>query len=149
MAESVGPKELARAECTCFNLRKATRLVTQLYDEALRPAKIRATQFPVLAVLRLQGPIALNDLADIIVTDRTTLTRNLRPLERDGLVESHPGADQRVREVSITRKGQRVLDRAYPLWKRAQKELRERLGATEVDQLVAGLQATVDGLQGS
>jgi DNA-binding MarR family transcriptional regulator len=147
MDESVGPKEIARMECTCFNLRKATRLVTQAYDEALRPAGIRSTQFTILALVRGRGPLALRELAEALVVERTTLTRNLNPLERDGLVASRPGADQRVREISLTRKGQKSLDQAYPLWKQTQKSLRRVLGASEVDNLVAGLQATVAGLQ--
>ena len=85
--------------CTHAHLRKAMRTVSQAYDEALKPSGLRATQFTLLSVLAKSGPMPLTRLADIIVVDRTTLTRNLRPLERDGLVASKvtPGsADQRV-----------------------------------------------------
>ena len=135
--------------CVCFNLRKATRMMTQLYEEALKPAGIRGTQFTLLAATASAGPISVNRLADIIVTDRTTLTRNLKPLERDGLITVQPGDDLRVREVSLTAKGRKTLDRAYPLWKRVQARLREQLGDSRVDQLLVDLQATVEGLKSS
>ena len=77
--------------CACFNLRKAMRTVTHLYDEALKPAGLRATQFTVLASTRNLGPVSVNQLAEKMVMDRTTLTRNLKPLERDGLIAVRQG----------------------------------------------------------
>ena len=124
-------------------------MVTQLYDEALKPAGIRATQFTVLVAIGSGGPISVNQLADRIVMDRTTLTRNLKPLEREGLIAVRPGDDLRVREVSLTAKGRKTLDRAYPLWERVQARLREQLGDPRVDKLLVDLQATVKGLQSS
>ena len=97
--------------CACFNLRKATRVVTQLYDEALKPAGLRSTQFAVLAATRALGPVSVNQLAEWIVMDRTTLTRNLKPLERDGLIAVRAGDDLRVRQVSLTAKGRKTLER--------------------------------------
>ncbi len=135
--------------CACLNLRRASRMVTQLYDEALKPAGVRATQFPVLATIGSAGPISVNRLADRIVMDRTTLTRNLKPLERDGLIAVRPGDDLRVREVSLTAKGRKTLDRAYPLWERVQARLREKIGGSRVDRLLVDLQAAVKGLQSS
>ena len=135
--------------CACFNLRRATRMVTQLYDEALKPAGIRATQFTVLVAIGSGGPISVNQLADRIVMDRTTLTRNLKPLEREGLIAVRPGDDFRVREVSLTAKGRKTLKRSYPLWERVQAQLREQLRDPRVDKLLVDLQATVKGLRGS
>ncbi len=135
--------------CACFNLRRATRMVTQLYDEALKPAGIRATQFTVLVAIGSGGPISVNQLADRIVMDRTTLTRNLKPLEREGLIAVRPGDDLRVREVSLTAKGRKTLERSYPLWERVQARLREQLGDPRVDKLLVDLQATVKRLQSS
>ncbi len=135
--------------CACFSLRKATRMVTQLYDEALRPAGIRATQFMVLVGIGSAGPISVNQLADGIVMDRTTLTRNLKPLNREGLIVVRPGDDLRVREVSLTAKGRKTLDRAYPLWERVQARLRQKIGDSRVDRLLVDLQAAVKGLQSS
>ncbi len=135
--------------CACFSLRKATRMVTQLYDEALKPAGIRATQFMVLVGTGSAGPISVNQLADRIVMDRTTLTRNLKPLDREGLIAVRPGDDLRVREVSLTAKGRKTLDRAYPLWERVQARLRQKIGDSRVDRLLVDLQATVKGLKSS
>lgn len=147
MSGQAGPKELNQGLCTCFNLRKATRLVTQLYDDALRPVGLRNTQFTLLQVVRSEGPIGMNDLAESVVTDRTTLTRNLKPLQRDGFLRINDADDKRVREVAITRKGERVLDRAYPLWEGAQDQLRDQLGTGKIEQLLGGLQDTVQVLR--
>ena len=146
-ATTTGKHTIPGRACACFSLRKATRMVTQLYDEALKPAGIRATQLMVLAATRFAGPISVNQLADRIVMDRTTLTRNLKPLQRDGLITVRPGDDLRVREVSLTAKGRKTLDRAYPLWERVQARLREQLGDPRVDQLLVDLQTTVEALQ--
>ncbi len=90
--------------CALANLRQVMRSVSQAYDAALKPCGLRATQFTLLAVQAKRGPMPLTGLADIVV-DRTTLTRNLRPLTRDGLVVSTPQEDQRVRELASTDKG--------------------------------------------
>jgi len=118
----------AASRCACFHLRRATRAVTQLYDEALRPAGIRATQLALLTVLRDRSPVNIVELSEILGVDRTTLTRNLGPLERDGLLVIETGADRRTREVSITGDGGARLAIALPLWREAQDTLCQRLG---------------------
>ena len=90
-------------QCTAFNLRKASRAVSQLFDDALRDTGLRGGQFSILSMVLYRQPIALRALADHLVMDRTTLTRNLKPLERDGLIRIEPGTDRRVREVSPRR----------------------------------------------
>jgi len=84
-------------DCNCFAVRSAARHVTQLYDQLLAPAGLRVTQFSILAKLKRKGPLTINVLADDMVMDRTTLGRNIRPLERDGLisVEAAAIAEQR------------------------------------------------------
>jgi len=140
----IGPGELRQAaSCACFNLRKAARTITQIYDDALRPSGLRATQFSLLAVLRARAPLTVSELADVAATDRTTLTRNLKPLERDGLVRSRAGADRRVRELLVTPKGRRALAGAYPLWRRAQEDVRKLVGAPRMNDLVAGARLVV------
>lgn len=136
------------AECLCYNLRRAARAATRLYDEALRPSGLRATQFSLLGVLKARGPMKVTDLAEVAVTDRTTLTRNLRLLENERLVRIRPGEDRRVREVSVTTKGDRRLARAYPLWKEAQARLAAGLGEDRVGRLLAELSATIDVTRG-
>ena len=135
--------------CACFNLRKAARAVTQLYDNTLKPAGVLATQFPLLASAARLERATVSELAEAMAMDRTTLTRNLRPLERDGLLRTEPGTDRRVREVSLTKKGQKILFEAYPLWRQAQAQVARGLGRKRMKHLVTELTATVDALRGS
>ena len=149
--QELGFHTLQRAglECACFSLRKAARAVTQLYDDALKPAGVLATQLPLLATTARLERATVTELAEAMVMDRTTLTRNLRPLERDGLLRTEPGTDRRVREVSLTKKGQRVLLAAYPLWRQAQAKVARGLGRRRMEHLIAELTATVDALRSS
>lgn len=129
--------------CVCFNLRKAARAVTQLYDDKLRPTGLRATQLSVLAVTEKLGPLTVSRLAEVTVTDRTTLTRNLKLLEEQGLVRITPGADRRERQVSLTERGRRALTEGYPLWKEVQSEVAKGLGLDRMERLLADLSAAV------
>ena len=88
--------------CTCANLRMATRAVTQAFDEALQPSGLKATQLTLLAVLSRRGPAALSELAEMLVMDRTTLTRNLKPLAAKDLVRIDPGDDRRLKIIALT-----------------------------------------------
>jgi len=136
------PADAAR-DCACFNLRKAARAVTQMYEAALAPTGIRATQFSVLVALAMAESAPLSRVAEWLVMDRTTLTRNLRPLARRGWVRIAPGEDRRERTLSLTRSGRAALERALPLWQRAQAELHERLGDGPWTRLPADLQSLV------
>ncbi len=129
--------------CACANLRKAVRAVSQLYDDAFRPLGLKATQFGLLVATGTLGPITINRLADAIVMDRTTLTRNLRPLEKQGLLRINSGQDRREREVTITAKGKTLLERGYPLWKKAQGKVIRGLGQERVSRLLKDLNAVV------
>lgn len=134
--------------CACFNLRKATRVVTQLFDEALRPLGLKPTQYTLLVVIRALHPVPVQELAEQVVMDRTTLTRNLRPLERDGLIETRPGRqDRRVREVHLTAAGREMVEKAYPLWKEAQGSVVDALGGDRFSGLLGDLAATVEVAQ--
>jgi len=116
-------REVSR-ECLCFASRRAARLLTRVYDRALAPSGLRATQFSVLIGLERAISIPLTAFAERMALDRTTLTRNLAALRRDGLVRIGNAADGRIRMVSATPKGRRALAVAYPLWKRTQREVR-------------------------
>ncbi|NNE83207.1 MAG: winged helix-turn-helix transcriptional regulator [Alphaproteobacteria bacterium] len=122
------PNPLDVTACTLANVRQASRALSQVYDAALQPANIKATQFTLLAALWQQGPLPLSQLADIMVMDRTTLTRNLQPLIKRKLVGTAPGEDRRVRNISLTPQGKQLLDRALPLWRKAQSQLVDGLG---------------------
>src|ERR1043166_5017864 len=111
----------AMENCVCFNLRWVTRAVTQFFDAELRRHGIRPTQTPILSALAAKPGWAMDELSDWLGMERTTLVRNLRPLERDGLVElSGTGRGCRV-SVSITAKGKKDLAKAMPAWRAAQK----------------------------
>lgn len=129
MARHLEKAELAHCvNCACFNLRKVTRAVTQLYDDMLRPSGLRVTQFSLLVVGRMMGPVSVTRLAEMTVMDRTTLTRNLELLRKKGLIEVAPGDDRRTRIVTITRRGNAALAEAMPFWKKAQSHVVKALG---------------------
>jgi DNA-binding MarR family transcriptional regulator len=129
--------------CACFSLRKAARAVTTLYDDVLRPTGLRATQFALLTIAHALGSMTVTQLAEHAVIDRTTLTRNLRALERRGLVRIREGKDRRVREVQMTARGQEAWSSAVPLWFEAQSRITKGLGEKRLRGLVADLSATV------
>jgi DNA-binding MarR family transcriptional regulator len=133
--------------CACYGMRKATRAVTQHYDEILAASGLRITQFSLLAVLRLMGTISISQLAEATVMDRTTLTRNLDVLARERLVRIRPGTDGRVREVSLTRPGRVKLRAAFPLWERAQAQLAQRLGSDRMERMSGDLAAAILAVQ--
>ena len=123
--------------CRCFAVRKASRAVTQHYDRALRKTSMRATQFNTLTVLTQTGPIPMQDLAEFMGLDRTSLTRNLQPPARKRWVKILPGdEDRRVRMVSITPAGVAALRKALPVWKTAQAgadEVLRQAGLSAID----------------
>jgi DNA-binding MarR family transcriptional regulator len=131
------------AHCACSNLRQAARAVTQLYDDALRPAGLRSTQFTLLATLRATGPVALTALAERAVLDRTTLARNLAVLRREGLVRMRSGTDARVRMIELTGSGTARLAQATPRWRAAQRAMADGLGPKRLAHLLDHLAAAV------
>lgn len=137
------PDFLCCVDCTGFNLRKATRAVTQLYDEMLRPSGIRGTQYSLLAALKIFDSMLVSHLAEKFVMDRTTLSRNLEVMEKQGLVNVTPGEDRRTRRVTITESGSAVLLEAYPLWQQAQAKIRESMGEERLQALMADLSALI------
>tara|TARA_R110000868_G_scaffold6363_7_gene36116 strand:+ start:8775 stop:9254 length:480 start_codon:yes stop_codon:yes gene_type:complete len=114
--------------CTCFNVRRASRAVTQFYDDIMAPSGIKATQFTMLGAVALMGPASVTRLAAHLALDRTTLTRNLKVLADQGLVSIAAGDDKRERVVSLTEQGRAAIDRATPVWHEAQDALTARFG---------------------
>jgi DNA-binding MarR family transcriptional regulator len=129
--------------CLCFNLRKAARAITQLYDEALRQTGLRVTQVSILGVTNRLGPVTVSRLAEATVTDRTTLTRNLKLLEKRGLIRVTTGNDRRQREVILTDRGHEALAKVYPLWKKVQTQVAKNFGEERVEGLLSDLGAVV------
>ena len=134
---------LEMSACTCANLRKAARVVTQAYDAALQPIGLKATQLTVLATLANRGGMPLTRLAEALVMDRTTLTRNLKPLERQRQIRIEQEADQRVRKVALTEAGARILKEAQPFWAQAQSQIHRKLGQHKWSNLLNNLSATI------
>jgi DNA-binding MarR family transcriptional regulator len=136
------PNELraARAGCACNRLRQAAREITQRYERALAPSGVKATQFPILLALAAGEPIPLTPLADGLALDRTTLTRNLRILEGRGLVTvAGMQEDGRMRMVSITGDGLRVLAHALELWRSVQDDVVDEFGEARLRGLLGDL----------
>jgi DNA-binding MarR family transcriptional regulator len=114
--------------CLCHNVRMASRVVTRAYDDALRPIGLRASQVAVLAAVGAEGALSIKSLADSMELERTTLTRNLRPLEEQKLVSMSAEGRYRSRVVALTAAGKAALLEALPYWKHAQKASQLQLG---------------------
>lgn len=124
--------------CSCFKLRSLSRRVTQLYDQTLAPSGLKVTQYSLLAHARRrpgQPAPTLSELALALHTDRTTLTRNLKPLADAGYIDVMPGADARSKAVVVTPHGEAALLAARPLWRAAQMRLRELAGNERIEVL--------------
>jgi DNA-binding MarR family transcriptional regulator len=134
--------EQAVSACACFNLRRASRVITHHFDDILKPSGLLVTQFTILAAVAIAKSITINELAEILVMDRTTLTRSLKPLERENWLKSEPGQDQRTRVISLTTEGEAILIKALPLWKLAQNKVAETLGQPRMDAMLADLTET-------
>ena len=128
---------MAVLPCACSNLRRASRAVTQLYDQELRKAGLEPTQFTLLLALSRGGEMTQGGLGMRHAIDSTTLTRTLAPLRKRGWIEAKPGADRREKLLSLTSAGRRKLRRALPHWRRAQRRLRAALGEVEWGPLQA------------
>lgn len=143
----MAPPDTPRPDrCSCAGLRKATRHLTQHYDQRLAPTGLNIGQYALLANLARRGPIAPGAFAALMAMDRTTMGRNLQPLEREGLVAvAVDPADRRGRLVSLTAQGQARVAQARPLWSDAQAAFEHRFGADRAEALralLAGLLAT-------
>ena len=127
--------------CVNFNIRKAMRAVSQHYDKILSPTKLRCTQFTILTVLSRMGPVTVTDLAEYLVMDRTTLTRNLKPLEKEGYLSILPDVtDKRSRRIALTNAGKTAQEMAMPYWQQAQSEMVFFMGEEDTKQLIRYLQ---------
>ena len=134
MADKISPFLDCRS-CVCSVLRRASRAVTQHYEASFRGRGMRVTQFTLLATLAQTGPLPLSALATLLGLERTTLTRNLGPLEKKGYVGRVADDDQRVRRVVITKKGENAALEVLDAWKQAQKTVGTVLDRTGVKGL--------------
>lgn len=139
--QRIARQQLTEIEQQCLGLltRQVARRVTQWYDQCLQPNGLRSTQFNLLVAIALAQTVPLTRLAEILVLDRTTLARNLKPLEQQGLVIIEPGEDRRVRLIRLTEPGYALLQQALHAWEKAQSEMMARLGPAQWDALHADL----------
>lgn len=124
-------------ECLCASFRRASRALTQHYDEALRPLGLTPTQFTILQALSLTGSVPQGKLGEILAMDSTTLTRTLNIMARHGWVEKLPGNDRRERQLRLSQPGQAQLNHALPVWQKVQARLRRQLGDDPWQALLA------------
>jgi DNA-binding MarR family transcriptional regulator len=130
------------AGCNCLALRQASRHLTQFYDQFLAPSGLRTTHYSILARLQRKGPMTINALAAELVMDRTTLGRNILPLQRDGLIAVGPGkSDRRSRELRLTPAGIARFQAGRKGWEKAQAQFETAFGAKRAKALRTMLHA--------
>jgi DNA-binding MarR family transcriptional regulator len=133
---------IAPTECHCLAVRQAARHVTQFYDRFMAPFGLRSTQFSILSMLRRAGPLSINALAAELVMDRTTLGRNIRPLQRGGLVTAVVGTrDRRSRQLQLTARGRARIVQARRGWTKAQADFEAAFGTNRAAVLRGLLQS--------
>jgi DNA-binding MarR family transcriptional regulator len=129
-----------RDHCLCLAAHRAARALARRFDEAFRPLGLTSGQFSLMMSLNRPEPASIGSLAALLAMDRTTLTANLKPLERRGLVAiAVDPADRRGRRVTLTDTGRALLRDAVPIWMRTHQQVDELLGPAEIDALRAGL----------
>jgi len=121
--------------CLSASFRRATRALTQHYEEALRPLGLKGTQFTLLQALSLTGEVSQGKLGEILAIDSTTLTRTLAIMVRQGWIVSRPGEDRRERLLSLSKAGRAEYKRALPHWGKVQEELRAQFGDRRWNEL--------------
>ena len=139
-------KEMSKAmgrACVCFNLRKASRLMSQVYDQALKPTGLKVTQFSLMVAVAGNNGITIGKLARPLGMDRTTLSRNAKLLEKKGLIEIGEGEDRREQILNLTEKGAGLLLEAIPVWEQVQKQVTEKMGEKRLDELLGDLRDLV------
>ena len=126
--------------CHCANLRHATRMVTQFYDRMLAPSGLKGTQYSLLRFVEQLEPVNMTELAKHMGLDRTTLVRNAKPLETQGLLVSASGSDLRTHELRLTERGREVLKEATVRWQEAQELLEAFLGRSQLENFLCLLE---------
>ena len=137
------PKELdlsSEQNCTCFNVRRVARVITQFFEAEAGRQGLRPTQTPILRALQAKDGWTMAELSEWLAMERTTLVRNLRPLQRDGLVRARGGGRGIHVELFITEKGRAALARRFPAWRSAQNKVVATLGKGRWSQILRDLE---------
>jgi DNA-binding MarR family transcriptional regulator len=132
--------------CMCASFRRTSRALTQLYEDALRPTGLRATQFTVLQTLSLAGEVTQGELGQILAMDSTTLTRTLTIMGRHGWIAKRRGEDRREWRMRLSKTGETQFKQALPHWEKAQTRLRRRLGEELSNNLMKLTQKVTNAL---
>ena len=119
--------------CNCLNMRRSSQAITEVYDEFLKPSNLKIGQFSLLKHIDKLGPVSVSDLAHHIRLDRTTLVRNLKPLEERGLIADTSTEGSRNRQLTLTDKGTQAYNCAEELWEKAQSFFEEYLGKDNIN----------------
>jgi DNA-binding MarR family transcriptional regulator len=127
------------ALCPAFNIRAASRIITQLFDEILKPSGLQVTQFTVLIGIHILDSPSISKLAKGLIMDRTTITRGLKPLENEGLIKIVSGDDKRTHFVKLTPKGKSALEKTLPYWEKARTVVSKEFGEKHLDGLLKDL----------
>jgi DNA-binding MarR family transcriptional regulator len=126
--------------CASFNFRRTARAVTMLFDSALQKTGIRSTQFAILTAIAKIQPVSITRISEILVIDRTTLTRSLKLLEKDGLLAISPRGTMRQRFLSLTSQGEKALALAIPEWRKIQQHFVDKIGSNHWIELRSELE---------
>jgi DNA-binding MarR family transcriptional regulator len=135
--------------CTCFNVRRVSRVITQFFDAEVRRLGMRPTQTPILGALQAKDGWSMAELSEWLGTERTTLLRNLRPLQRDGLVRAKGGGRGGHVKLEITEKGRAALARTFPAWRSAQDKVVAILGQERWSAIINDLEDVATRLKHS
>lgn len=133
---------MVRLPCACATLRRTARLVTQLYEEALRPTGVGGPQFTLLQALKLAPGVSQRQLGEILGIDSTTLTRTLALLRKRGWLRAESGTDRRALRLGLTKAGEKEYARVLPYWQSAQKRLKQALGDSNWNRMMDAVEHT-------
>lgn len=123
--------------CNCLNLRRASLAITEIYDHYLAPCQLSVSQFSILKHTRAMEPVSVSELAAEIRLDRTTLVRNLKPLEQQGLIYDIAPSGTRNRQLCLTVEGREKIEQAHVYWQQAQEQIEAQLGREDTETLQA------------
>jgi DNA-binding MarR family transcriptional regulator len=128
----------------CGSIRRTSRVLTQLYENALRPLGLRATQFTILQALSFAGEVSQSRLGEILAMDSTTLTRTLQIMERQGWIAERRGEDRRQWRLRLAKAGETQFKRALPAWEKVQSRLRNQMGQQAWNNLLDATNQVTD-----
>ena len=127
------------SRCVAYNLRKAARITSKIYEKEMRAAPVQGPQFSLLVIIAQRGPMTISRLADAIGADRTTLTRNLRQLENKRVIQIAPGGDPRSKQIKVLPKGEAALRASVKYWEKAQRKVLDALGEDRWSRMLRDL----------